>query len=290
MICSLDAHEYLRARMTACSFQSGWRSLLLRAYEDPPEVEPFTTPATADHLIVLVTSGACNIEGLHRGRWQRAAYGVGSIGMTAPGEEATLRWHGTNRHSTLQLHIPAEMIRSCGQDLKGGNAAPQMPSMLEYDDPLLRSVILGVAARMAQGAPDLYAESAAHFLAMHLLVRHADRQLNKAPTRDSRRLRRVDDYMHANLAECISLRDLANVACLSTFGLIRVFKQAYGETPYQRLTRLRIERACLLLRVRDKRVADVAVECGFVSHAHFAAVFRRAVGVTPTAYRQSLPR
>jgi AraC family transcriptional regulator len=290
MICSLDAHGYLRARMTACSFQSGWRSLLLRAYEDPPEVEPFTTPATADHLIVLVTDGACNIEGLYRGRWQSATYGAGSIGMTAPGEEVTLRWHGTNRHSTLQLHISAEMIRSCGQDLTSGNAEPHMPNALGYDDPLLRSVILDMAARMAQGVPDLYAESAAHFLAMHLLVRHADCRLHKTPARDSRRLRRVDDYMNANLAEGISLRDLANVACLSTFGLIRVFKQAYGETPYQRLTRLRIERARQLLRLSEKRVADVAVECGFVSHAHFAAVFRRAVGVTPTAYRQSLPR
>ena len=165
-----------------------------------------------------------------------------------------------------------------------------MPNALGYDDPLLRSVILGVAARMAQGAPDLYAESAARFLAMHLLVRHADYRLHKAPGRDSRRLRRVDDYMNANLAEGISLRDLASVACLSTFGLIRVFKQAYGETPHQRLTRLRIGRARQLLRVSEKRVADVAVECGFVSQAHFAAVFRRAVGVTPTAYRQSPPR
>src|ERR1700730_9300838 len=126
MICSLDAHGYLRARMTACSFQSGWRSLLLRAYEDPPEVEPFTTPATSDHLIVLVTSGACNIEALYRGRWQSATYGSGSIGMTAPGEESAFRWHGANYLSTLHLHIPAEMIRSCGQDLTSGNAATQM--------------------------------------------------------------------------------------------------------------------------------------------------------------------
>src|SRR5579883_1826848 len=52
---SLEAHRYLRAAMEACSWQAGWRSLLLRAYEDPLETEEFTTPATADHLIVLVT-------------------------------------------------------------------------------------------------------------------------------------------------------------------------------------------------------------------------------------------
>src|ERR1044071_4360456 len=101
MISSLEAHRYLRATMTLCSHEAGWRSLLLRAYDDPPVVEPFTTPQTRDHLIVLVTKGACNVEGLYRGRWSRAAYGPGSLGMTAPGEEVTLRWRGTTSHSTL---------------------------------------------------------------------------------------------------------------------------------------------------------------------------------------------
>jgi hypothetical protein len=45
LISSLDAHRYLRATMTASSSQAGWRSLLLRAYDDPPEAE-FTTPTT----------------------------------------------------------------------------------------------------------------------------------------------------------------------------------------------------------------------------------------------------
>ena len=73
LISSLDAHRYLRATMTASSSQAGWRSLLLRAYDDPPEAE-FTTPPTTDHLIVLVTEGTCNVEARYRGRWQTATY------------------------------------------------------------------------------------------------------------------------------------------------------------------------------------------------------------------------
>jgi len=34
IISSLDAHKHLRATMTACSWRAGWRSLLIRAYED----------------------------------------------------------------------------------------------------------------------------------------------------------------------------------------------------------------------------------------------------------------
>jgi len=36
MISSIEAYRYLRATMTECSQKAGWRSLLLRAYDDPP--------------------------------------------------------------------------------------------------------------------------------------------------------------------------------------------------------------------------------------------------------------
>lgn len=288
MISSLEARRYLRATMTLCSFEAGWRSLLLRAYDDPPVVEPFTTPRTDDHLIVLVTKGACNVEGLYRGKWSRAAYGPGSLGMTAPGEEVTLRWRGATSHSTLQLHLPAEAIRRCMENLLlRGTSPPQMPNELSREDPLLQQVILGVAARLREGAPEIYAESAAQFLAMHMLVRHAGHEPHKAPTREALRMQRVCDYMQAHLSESISLEDLAKVACVSRFHLIRMFKHACGETPYQHLTRLRIEHARQRLASGAEPVADIALDCGFTNPTHFAAAFRRLVGMSPRVYRSS---
>src|SRR5260370_41323168 len=137
MISSIEAYRYLRATMTECSQKAGWRSLLLRAYDDPPVVEPFTTPPTQDHLIVLVTKGTCNVEGLCRGKWQKANYGPGSLGMTAPGGEATLRWRGDTSLSTLQLHLPAESILRCNEEVVGRAAGfTRMPSSLSHDDPL----------------------------------------------------------------------------------------------------------------------------------------------------------
>jgi AraC family transcriptional regulator len=291
MIPSLQAHQYLRATMTLCSFAAGWRSLLLRAYDDPPVAEPFTTPQTEDHLIVLVTKGRCNVEGLYRGKWYTAAYGPGSLGMTAPGEEVTLRWRGTTPHSTLQLHLPAESIRRAREDLiQRGVSPPQMPNELSSEDPLLQQMMLSVAAKLREGAPEIYAESAVQFLTMHLLVRHAGHELQKAPTRDTLRMSRVCDYMHAHLGEEVSLEDLAKVACLSRFHLIRLFKQVYGETPYQRLTRLRIELACQRLATGSDLVAHIALDCGFPNQTHFAAAFRRQVGVSPRDYRRRAMR
>jgi AraC family transcriptional regulator len=289
MISSVDAYRYLHATMTECSLKAGWRSLLLRGYRDPAVVESFTTPATADHLIVLVTDGSVNVEGQYRSRWQRASYGPGSMGMTAPGEEVTLRWRGETSHSTLQLHLPAESISQCADEVRKRRVGPpSMPNMLLHEDPLLQQVILAMAARMKEGVPDLYAESAAQFITMHLLVQHAGQNLPKAPSKDEIRMRRVSDYMHAHLAEDISLTDLARVACLSRFHLIRLFKHVYGETPYQRLTRLRIEHARRLLATSGSQISQVAHDCGFTSQTHFAAAFRRLSGLSPRAYRQSL--
>ena len=287
LIPSLNAHRNLKAKMTACSWKAGWRSLLLRAYVDPPEVDQLTTVPTADQLIVLVTSGSCNIEGLYGGRWQRARYHAGNLGMTAPGQEVTLRWRGDTPHRTLQLHLPATLLESTARELSGGvRGLPEMPSRLVEEDAVVRQIMLGLADAMASGAPDLYAETAGAFLAAHLLVRHCRYSGLPEPTRADQRLRRVDAFMRANLGEALSLTQLAEQACMSRFHFLRMFKQAYRETPFRRLTRLRMEEAQRRLIRGSEAITEIALACGYDNPAHFASAFRRAVGVTPRAYRQ----
>ena len=48
----------------------------------------------------------------------------------------------------------------------------------------------------------------------------------------------------------------------------------------------RVERAKEMLRAVEMRVLDVAVACGFKSQQHFARMFRRISGASPTEYRQ----
>ena len=286
LIPSLDAHKYLRADMTADSWQAGWRSLLLRAYQDPPETEAFTTPPTADHLIVLVTEGTCDIEGRYRGEWNRAQYRPGSLGMTAPGEEVTLRWRGA--HKTLQLHLPAAIIRETMAELSRRDPQQlQMPNKLLSADPLIGQMMLALAQAMAEGAPDFYAETAARFLCMHLLVHHGQFRMACSPARDDRRLQRVETFMRENLGEPLSLEALAREANVSRFHLLRLFKDAYGETPFRHLTRLRMEEAQRRLRYGRESIAQIALACGYGNPAHFAAAFRRMTGVAPAAWRRA---
>jgi AraC family transcriptional regulator len=289
LIRSLDAHRYLKAAMTACSWDAGWCSLLLRAYDDPPEVEEITTPPTPDHLVVLVTGGSCNIEGRYRGRWRRAHYRAGSLGMTAPGEEVTLRWRGETQHQTLQLHLPAAVVTEALDELsRQYSRQPQMPNkLLSEGDPVIQHTMLTLADAMAAGAPDLYAETAAAFLTAHLLVRHGDGEVRQTPSGADARLRRADDLMRQHLGAPLSLVRMAQEAGISQFHFLRLFKQTYGETPSRRLTRLRMEEAQRRLKRGREPITEIASCCGYDNPAHFASAFRRFAGVAPSAYRKN---
>lgn len=283
---SLEAHLSVPGVMKLCSWRAGWRSLLLRAYDEPGTVEEFTTAPTPDQLIVLTTSGRYRIEVRHREKWLEAQYGVGSLGMSAPGEVATLRWRDGSPVSTLQMHLPGQTIREAAEALWGRDPQNvEMPNALSSEDPLIQQIMLSLREAVSSGVPDLYAETAADFLAIHLL-RHANPLPAALTGPEDGRLRRVNDYMRANLSRPLSLEDLAREAGLSRFHLARLFKKTYGETPFRRLTRLRIELARRLLIKGGDTVTHIALQCGYDNPSHFAAAFRRAVGVTPISYRR----
>src|SRR5262249_18618723 len=143
------------------------------------------------------------------------------------------------------------------------NPRVQLPHGISYDDPLIRSVILDLSDAMRSGAPDIYAESAAEYLAAHVVLRYSNSTPPKLLEREFPRVRRVRDYMLANLSADISLEVLANLAYMSRFHLIRVFKQVYGETPLRLLTRLRMEHAQQRLVRGDDPVSLIASDCGY---------------------------
>jgi AraC family transcriptional regulator len=272
--------------MTFCSWKVGWRSLLMRAYDDPPQAEEFTTSATNDQLIVLVTKGSCNIESFRNNDWSRAAYRPGDIGMIPSGEVARLRWRGSERHTTLQLHLPDRVIAAVADDLRNDNVRVAMPSCLAERDTTMAAIMISLHRAALAGAPDLYAEAGAHFLAAHLLTHHCRITAWPAPSLHREALRHVDAYMRARLNETFSLGGLAEIAGISRFQLLRAANATWRETPIQHLTHLRMERARHLLLSGRRAISEIAVECGYENGAHFATAFKRHFGVSPSGLRK----
>jgi AraC family transcriptional regulator len=96
--------------------------------------------------------------------------------------------------------------------------------------------------------------------------------------------------VHARLEDDVTLEQMAESVSLSTAHFSQMFRRSTGQTPHHFVLRHRVERAKDILRAADMRVLDVAVACGFKTQQHFARVFRKMCGVSPTEYREEFLR
>ncbi|MFJ9779701.1 helix-turn-helix domain-containing protein [Amycolatopsis sp. NPDC101161] len=277
------------ARVRLCSRRdNGWSSVLVRLL-DNAEVAELDLPPVDDQIVVLVGQGSTTIESRHGARWRRAGYGPGSIGLTAPGHPTRIRWRGAERTQTTHVHLPATLVDRTALDLWGRDAGRLgRPDTLAVEDPVLASVIGALRSAALAGADELYAESAAAFLAVHLLTRHAEAPPPREFGRDELRTRRAVQFIRDNHHLPLSLADMAAAAELSAFHFLRVFKTATGQTPYRFLTRVRVERACRHLERGELSVTEIAQACGFATPSRFASAFRAQIGQSPSAYRAAV--
>jgi AraC-like DNA-binding protein len=101
-----------------------------------------------------------------------------------------------------------------------------------------------------------------------------------------RSLANARDFMRHAYGRPINLPDISAQANLSPYHFLRVHKLAYGETPHEFLTRLRIERAKTLLARGSHNVTEACFEVGFSSLGSFSTLFRGRVGMSPSDYRR----
>ncbi len=94
-------------------------------------------------------------------------------------------------------------------------------------------------------------------------------------------------YFYRNLGRMISLHDLAEETGLSEGRISVLFRKYTGSAPLAFFTRLRMERACYLLRTSTMNVSEVALSLGYADPYYFSRVFSRVVGQSPRAYRNS---
>lgn len=92
-------------------------------------------------------------------------------------------------------------------------------------------------------------------------------------------------FIYCHYTQAITLDDVANYANQNRSALCRSFKKVARCTMFEFITRLRIERACELLRTTDAPISDIAYQVGYNTLSHFNACFLQINHVTPSKYR-----
>ncbi|MBD8513629.1 AraC family transcriptional regulator [Photobacterium sp. CAU 1568] len=117
-----------------------------------------------------------------------------------------------------------------------------------------------------------------------LVLKHGGSRLNIQPAKSSAQsLYLVKEFLDEYPQWPISLTELAALACMTPFSLVRAFKRQFGLPPhaYQIQARLRLARHMLK---RGLSIKDAAAEAGFHDQSHFHRHFKSAMGITPGRY------
>ncbi|WP_446744476.1 helix-turn-helix domain-containing protein [Silvibacterium acidisoli] len=155
------------------------------------------------------------------------------------------------------------------------------PVLLVYDERVRKiAALLWDECHAPAGGSSLCGESlttalmASFFTASRTVQESSQRGLSRPM------LKRILDYMEANLAREMHLDELAAVVDLSCSHFGRGFKASLGVSPHQWLMQRRIALAQELL-LRRENIAVAAQMAGFANQSHFTRIFRTITGTTP---------
>src|SRR6266487_1708522 len=280
--------------LSLSSEEAGWEDLVVQAFHEPVEIEGWMRPATPNITLILFAGGAIRLEQRHvHGPWKRLSIHQGDL-ILRPGMSYEVRWKSLSSVLTQTLHVrlSRDLLARTAQEVAGCDPARHpVEEHVGFQDPLLTQIGFALWRELEQPAPagNLYAQTAAHMLAMHLLRSYTSgASVIEEPSGGltPQQMGRVLDFVQAQLDHDLSLEALAQQAGFSPYHFARLFRQTTGESPHQFVLRQRIERAQRLLKETDVSLAHVALESGFADQSHLTQTFKRYLGLTPRAYRQ----
>ena len=243
----------------------------------------------ADHTVLAVSLRPARLRlGDGRGTAFEGTMPSGMVHVTGPGQQIEAEFF--TPCDFVHFHVATAYL----QDRQAAAAArPQDGSASPAPTPSLDGLLIRdeLAAQLArtltddlEGGDPLYAESIGQTILMRVLAyRPAAARVGALP---KWRLRRVQEHLAANIAEPISLSDLAEAAGLSRMHFAAQFRAATGCRPHDYLLQHRVEHAKQMLTGTDTPLVEVALSTGFQTQSHFSTVFKRLVGETPARWQR----
>lgn len=265
-----------------------WNGALLRRWQGSSA--RMEQPPLDHHYLVLHLGGPKRIKRRGAGSVTTNDAEAGSVTLVAAG--ASYSWSTEGPIGFAHLYLsPNAVGRIVGEEFDREPRSVELIDCTARRLPLLSAIMSGMIEQLETPGfgSRLVLDTLLHSLIVGLLCECSTLSQASSLAAHSmapRRLRRVLDFIEANLADDIELDDLASVAGSSRFHFSRAFRDATGFPPYRYLVHRRVDSAKTLLLQGDLSIDQVAAQCGFKSSAQFAVMFKQVFGTTPSRFRR----
>lgn len=267
-----SAHKIWTLSDTGIELQRGRN---VRNYELPAHFHD-------DYQFMLVDTGAREINF----RGDRRVFGGEYLTIVNPGETHSTGCLGEHGSSFKTMHLPVSVWTKRAKELGISSNEPLFPFTVE------NGYVLKVFDRLHA----LIESDGITLCSEELLTEFTDilvgscklrRRRNERTKGLERKLDLVRDYIADNYAKSLTLDELATLASLSKYHLLRSFSDAIGMPPHAFQIRVRLNKAKRLLS-RGVPIKQVAAATGFADPSHFGKHFIRSVGFTPRSYQRAV--
>ncbi len=110
-------------------------------------------------------------------------------------------------------------------------------------------------------------------------------QMQALPQNVPSSVRQAQEFIHKNFTRKIPLEEIASAVYLSPWRLAHLFKKYTGLTVGEAIAEERLRKATILLATTNKKIIDVALECGFSDTQMLKKLIKENFSMTPTEYR-----
>jgi AraC family transcriptional regulator len=276
---------FLHAHPSLSSSSARWAGVAVEDYSIPACV--IQRHEHLENFVHVVLRGSVKYEVLTRGKVLNFSARPGTTFILPQGTIDELRWEGATHRIAVAIH-PNLLVNAL--DETAHERGVELTENWNLTDRNIMAVLLAMTADLDSGSPAgrLYGESLANALAIYLLNCYTVRRYTPVAYRGGLpgyRLRRVLDYIGDNLTDDLSLSELAVVAGMSPHYFAELFRRSTGHAPHRYVLLQRIERAKQGLANARCSVLEAALDAGFQNSSHFARVFRKFVGTSPSQFR-----
>ena len=292
---SAEAFErYVGGRCVAVGHGEAWRDIKALIVALPPVVEMLRLPSVSEPFLAWTMSGEVDFQERENEQpWVTHRIRKGSFFLTSGGAPYECRWKAVTSEpfESMAVFIELPLLQLALEEVYGTEASQaRLRDLSAFTDDVLDSFMERVRDELLlRQASPLFLRGMAQAIAIHLARNYSETDeepRSGSPSLPGYKLRQITDWMSEHVGDDFNLTQLAAQAGLSKFHFQRLFKGAVGVSPSRYHINLRMNVARQLLRETKMSVVDVALEVGYANPSHFAQLFRRETGLSPSDYRR----